>query len=490
MKFCLTALTRALPALLLVLLAAARPTPAGAQELAVAKSDLDAAACRSFRDGAAQPIDEGLLWQTLGLATSAPNHPWSAGEKPGDRKTTPFGYLLVLKKPVAIGSIFLRATSGKSFVLKAGAKVPAEPKAGADWLPVAVPSSQSGGFTAPLAAGQTTQAIWLVDERTEDRSQVEAIRLFKARWQNVVPAALAYASREYYRPPADFQTPFLYAAEHVTRGTETWFSSGKGKDGRVNTPPISDVTPEWFLLAWDEPHTVRSLWIHGNVRNWSLEQFVGPAAINPRAATPREWRKLKDFQEPPGPGRWIVLDKPLETRGLRLNITKVDGQAQIAWIDGFHVLEDLRERPARDLARSANGERRPPFAIPLESGPRRQPDAGGRRCDGPPGDESGCPRAGQERQAGDSLGPEGRARGLRRAGQVHLEGDHLPHAAAAVRIHRLSQCLGERAREPAVAHRGQWAGGLAGRPLHQQCRLARWAIGCSWLPTWPRAASP
>ena len=358
--------SRCWPAVALVCLGVLLPVAARAQESAVAKADLNVAACRTLHDGASQAIDEGVLWEILGLVPPNPSHRWSAGEKRSDGKPTRFDYLIVLKKPVAIGSLFVRGTAGKVFLLKPGSQVPSDPQPGPQWLPLDAPPSQSGALVTPLAAGQTTQAVWLVDERTEGTSQIEAVRLFKARWQNVVPAALGYASHEYYRPPADFQTPFLYAAEHVVRGTETWYSSGKGKDGRISTPPISDVYPEWFLLVWDEPHTVRSVWVHGNARQWSLEQYVGPDSINPRVGTPREWRKVKDFSEQSGGGRWIVLDKPLTTRGLRLNITKVDGQAQIAWIDGFHVLEDLGAQPVRNLARSAGGGKRPPFEIPLD----------------------------------------------------------------------------------------------------------------------------
>jgi hypothetical protein len=342
------------------------PSLALSQELAIGKSDLNAAACRAFADGAGKPVDEGLLWEMLGLVPTNPGHRWSAGEKPNDSRKGKFEYLVVLKKPVAVGSLFLRGTAGKVFLLKAGAAVPSDPHESKDWLPLEAPASQAGALVAAVEPKQTTQAIWLVDERTEGSSQIEALRLFKARWQNVVPAALAYASHEYYRPPADFQTPFLYTAANVTRASETWYSAGKGKDGRVSTPPISDVAPEWFLLVWDEPHTVRAVWVHGNARQWSLEQYVGPDSINPRVGTGREWRRVKDFSEQSGAGRWIVLDKPLTTRGLRLNITKVDGPPQIAWIDGLHVLEDLKDQPVRDLVRPDSAGDRPPFEIPIE----------------------------------------------------------------------------------------------------------------------------
>jgi hypothetical protein len=369
----------ALALALLLALGGFAPRSAGGQELAIAKADLDAAACRSYQDGVAKSIDEGELWSVVGLVPPNLGRPWRAGEKPNDGKTGRFGYLFVFKQPVAVGSLFMRATAGKVFALRPGVPLPKTPKGAGpnaaaaketgpskDWLELDVPASQSGALVVPCPAGFTTQALWLVDERSEGASQVESLRLFKARWQNMVPAALAYASHEYYRPPADFVTPFLYEAALVTRGTETWYSAGKGKDGRVSTPPISDLHPEWFMLVWEQPHTIKALWVHGNAREWSLEQYTGPESVNPRVGTQREWRSVKDLSEQNGFGRWIVFDKPLTTRGLRLNITKVDGQPQIAWIDGLHVLEDLGSRAPRELAGTGPKAERPPFEIPLD----------------------------------------------------------------------------------------------------------------------------
>ncbi len=165
----------------------------------------------------AKPVDEGLLWEILGLVPGNPGHRWSAGDKHNDSQPGRFEYLLVLKKPVVVGSLFVRGTAGKIYLLKAGAAVPADPHQSQAWLPLDAPGSQSVALVTTLPARQTTQALWLVDELTQGTSQIEALRLFKARWQNVVPAVLAYASHEYYRPPADFQTPFLYTAANVAR---------------------------------------------------------------------------------------------------------------------------------------------------------------------------------------------------------------------------------------------------------------------------------
>ena len=255
------------------------------------------------------------------------------------------------------------------------------------------------------------------------------------------------------------------------RGTETWYSSGKGKDGRISTPPISDVYPEWFLLVWDEPHTVRSVWVHGNARQWSLEQYVGPDSINPRVGTPREWRKVKDFSEQSGGGRWIVLDKPLTTRGLRLNITKVDGQAA----DRL----DRRVPRARgpgcpagaNWRRSAGGGKRPPFEIPLDLASEDNLTMVVNDASGKPRAQPGRPRAGGQRQATVPWDLKDEAAGYVTPGKYTWQAITCPTLQPRYEFTVYPNVSENCAGKSALAHRRQWSRRLAGRPLQQQRRL-------------------
>src|SRR5262249_12541236 len=153
---------------------------------------------------------------------------------------------------------------------------------------------------------------------------IEAVRMYKSRWQNVTPAALAYAGHE-YTPP---RSPNTQSASLVTSGQGYWASSGKDEKGFVSTPAINDINPEWFMLVWSEPQPISGLWLLSDVTSWSLEYYSGPDAVNPRAGTVEEWRRVRKFAERVEPARreglarWITWDEPITTRGLRLNILK------------------------------------------------------------------------------------------------------------------------------------------------------------------------
>ncbi|MGE3406003.1 MAG: hypothetical protein AB7I37_04255 [Pirellulales bacterium] len=359
---------RLLAAAVLLLAAAslllAGPSLARGQDLAISSADIDLAACQALVDGTPQPVAIDDLLDVLGLSNKPEQaKSWSAGSVPYEHEPAVFEYLIVFKRPLAVGSILLRADSRQLFVAAPGVKPPFDMANAQAWTALDVPARQSGGVLFTLPVGFKTQAVKLVDRRS-GRSGLECLWLFKARYQNVAPIGLAYARHE-YTPPNSTNTQ---AASLLTAGTGAWASSGKDNNGQVSTPPITDINPEWFMLAWDEPQPISGLWLASNIVTWSLDTFVGPDDVNPRAGTDDEWKRVRKFEERTEAGgrRWIKFDAPLATRGLRLNILKTDPKSsQVATIDGLHALVDLKTQPPADLlAHGASGE--PPFQFSYE----------------------------------------------------------------------------------------------------------------------------
>lgn len=341
------------------------PWPSQGMEPALSKADLDLAACSAFVDGKPVAMQPDELLDILGLSAKPEQaKAWSAGAVPYEGAPATFRYLIVFKKPVAAGSIHLRADSYDLSYLAAGGKNPIDPADDAQWKPLDASPRQSGGVLYTLPVGFKTQALRLTDRRV-GRSSVHSLRLLKERYQNLTPAALAYARHE-YSPP---NNPNTQTASLVATGAGAWASSGKNNNGQIETPPINDINPEWFVLAWDEKQPLTGLWISSNIVQWTLDTFIGPDDVNPRVGADDEWkriRKLNERKESNG-RRWIAFDTPVSTRGLRLNILKTEAKSpQVATIDGLHALCDLGKEQPVDLLAARPGTE-PPFQFTYDA---------------------------------------------------------------------------------------------------------------------------
>lgn len=340
---------------------------ASAMEPALTAKDVDWAACRAYMNDKATPANQDDLQHVLGLNVTEKDklRSWSAGLVPDDGEFATFHYVVAFQREIPIGSIFLRGTTQQISVRKPDASGEMDPNRDEQWMPLEAASRQSGGTFVTLDPGVKTKAIRITDRR-KGRSVIEQLRPFKERYQNLMPAAVAYAKHE-YTPP---NSPNTQAASLVAAGTGAWASSGKNDKGQISTPPINDINPEWFLVAWDRSQDVSGLWLSSNIVDWTLETFVGPESVNPRVGTDQEWKRLRKFKElkEPGGRRWILLEQPLATRGLRLNIVKTDSKsAQVATIDGLHVLHDLGENSPIDLL-AQGPDSKPPFEFAYELG--------------------------------------------------------------------------------------------------------------------------
>ena len=294
-----------------------------------------------------EPVDEEEVSKMLGFTAV------KAGkkQKPVRPKDEPAQLLLVFNRPVEIGTI--AGANGEPLVLKPGAKLP--PVAGNvdDWLTVAVQSNQSPPRFAPLPPGTKTQAVLV--GITLPRTGQGYLRLFTGRVTNRTPLAVANAEAEFTSEPY-LSAPYTYDAGHITRGYGFWVNSGKLASGINPRAPITDVAPTWFSLSWPDKQRVTGVMLQDTFDKFDLQVFDGPDGINAAAATEDEWKTLRKVtQTVEGERRWLKFE-PVETRALRLRITKTNKDAAVAKLAGFHVFSDLGDRAAPIVPRAARDE--------------------------------------------------------------------------------------------------------------------------------------
>ncbi|MCE9604535.1 MAG: hypothetical protein K8U03_06470 [Planctomycetia bacterium] len=310
---------------------------------ALRTDDLDAAACSSFVAGQAAPVDLPTLVSVLGLHESAVDKSWQGRQANRDPSLPAVHYRVAFVRPITIGSLLTFGDPRDVALLKADAPYPGDPEKPEHWQSLSYAERQTGGRTTTLDQPLATRAVLVTDRTAQGRSRLEALRIWTERRFNAVPSALAYAATEYYRPPANFSSPFTYHASLVTTGGGPWQSSGKGTEGRITTPPISDIAPSWFMLTWDSAQKFDGLWIDGSLLQYELDTFDGPTGVNPRTGTDAEWRKLTTVKRFDKHGTWLQFE-PVATRGFRLRITK-SSEPQVAEIRGMHALVALGDAP-------------------------------------------------------------------------------------------------------------------------------------------------
>jgi len=366
---------RILPMVLLISLTLGTAAHGAAFHTPLTRDDLDVTQCASFVNGQATPAPADLIPALMGLSPNAPRDDWSAGrvgEKGTQKAGVPdtFTYRITFKKPVTITSLFAAGDFQKALLLKNDADHPGDVTKEDQWVALDVLPRQSSGRTLTPPQPLKTRAILFVDQRGGGHSKMRIIRVLGERWHNVMPWSLAYADREYYKPPATFSHDFTYAASLVSSGEGHWLSSGKDKEGRIPTPPINDITPSWFMMAWPEKQTFHGFWLDSNLVQFEIDHYVGPETMHPRAGTDDEWKRVRDVKITSHQGQWVEF-APLTTRGLRLRILKTQDPL-VASINGLHAFIKLDSQAAPQGNYPVMVEDEPPVKIPFQLEDDRQ----------------------------------------------------------------------------------------------------------------------
>ncbi len=336
-------------------LAFAAPLPDAIQE-----ADLDTAACQILRGSEVEPLDAEALRALLGFGEAPAENDGRRKPARTPKQDESAQYLLVFKKPVAIGTVL--GAHDELRIHKPGAPLPPNPANPSDWLTVEVPSSQSEPRFVPLPPALLTRA--LLANVPLRRDAPPYLRLLRPRLTNHTPDATANADSEYTTEPM-LSPPYTFDAGHITRGRREWINSGKNGKGLNLRAPVTDVGPAWFALSWPEKRHIDGVLLQDTFEKFDLQTFEGPAGINAAAATEQEWKTVRKFQQTIINGqRWLTFS-PVDTRALRLRITKSKGDdPAVVKLSGFHVFSDLGDRPAPAVAHRV--QEVPPVSIPYQ----------------------------------------------------------------------------------------------------------------------------
>ena len=329
---------------------------------------LDLPNCRVLQSGNASTLDEARMLYALGLTSTvdAPWRLWSAGTVVGESAAgEPFHYIVSFRQPVMLGAIL--TTLPQLRLLKADAPYPGDPANPEHWIVCPVPAT-AGPRVVTLEKPVSTRAVLFGEVRKSGRSTLGPVRFFAERCFNVAPLAGARAKTEYQAPDN-----FGGAAWHAiapARGRGSWASAGVNADGNIPVPAISDINPQWYILAWDEPHILSGLYLQDNFGDFKLDVFNGAPGSTPLAGVETEWQKLKVAQVQVSnlQGRWIQFPETQKTMGIRIRINKAltaKGEASpVAKIEALLAFEDLGTAPAPVVVTEPPP---PPFKIAYQS---------------------------------------------------------------------------------------------------------------------------
>jgi hypothetical protein len=249
--------------------------------------------------------------------------------------------LLAFAEPVAAASLLSDWNVAWSPAGQAAATGPGD-KA---WQAVMPPANQFQPKLLPLPAGSAIASLRLgMPQGTRGPPARPTARLLAARLYNATPTAWINADSEYTRYPA-MGPPVSFPARNLLTGSREWRNTGPDKDDRIPRPPVSDVHPSWVVVSWDESVRCRGLIAQGNVREFLLYAYTGPAGVNPSLAPDTQWRRLtvtpsSTVSQRKNTEEIKVAFSEIETRALRMLITRTT-EGPVARLDGLTVVATL-----------------------------------------------------------------------------------------------------------------------------------------------------
>ena len=287
---------------------------------------IDTRAQAEWVDGAERPLgNPTTLRQVVWTQTQAPASgaflAFGKSSKPGPR------YLrLGFTQSVPVGTVLVRG-GGQLSVLRPGSHYPGSLADDAQWIPAKritdhrllnteVDKASYGLWVLP--AGTKTRALRFSHVAAPTDSDaagvLSGVYLLDGRFQNLAPEARMTAS-------ANSGAASLLNDEKFNEG-RTW------DNGPDFSHAVTAATPEWILLVWPHPVSLRglaALWAGFNAAD--VQVFTGPESISPQAAPEADWRSvgqpyLLRNQYPRFLGvDWMDFGKTVQTHAIRLRIT-------------------------------------------------------------------------------------------------------------------------------------------------------------------------
>jgi hypothetical protein len=273
-----------------------------------------------------------------------------------------------LQKPVAAGTVITRGRLTGVGVLKASAEYPGDLGDDSQWIPAERQLADEVSVWI-LPPGVSTRALRFTydspDATRDTAGELRGVYVMAARHANQASAALAFASRN---PKA--------AVKAIDGKAESAWSN----EARATDPPLSPQHPEWLMLSWPKPVTLRGLCgirtVFGPV---DVQAYVGPAGLHPKEADDSHWETLTsgtcDHRMPESLNlNWLDFGREVTTRAVRLRMLGpaveghyLKGQTQDGrrcWLGELMALSPLGEGPVPALdAADAAAAIQPPIPV-------------------------------------------------------------------------------------------------------------------------------
>ena len=321
----------------------------------VTPDDVDLPACKILQSGAVVGVGEAATRAIL----CEPQAAWKPNAAAGS--DAPVQYVIAFRRAVAAGTIM---------ALDVDEIAIAKPDAANAWTSVPIASPRGGRLRLALLPPDTTlRAVRLTQSWKNTRfkkRQLNMVRLPAERLVNAAVDGVANADAEFW--PADVPEKARRACCAVSgEGRGAWQNTappkGKGVDRtKANRPPISAEHPSWFILSWMEPQSLAGLWIETSASAFNLYAYDGPAGVNPAAALKNEWRRLDGWQRS-GPAAGLVrFDKPVTTRGIRIEFTAsvVENNPAVVRVEGLQAFVPAGTQTATV---ATGGDEKPPVVL-------------------------------------------------------------------------------------------------------------------------------
>ncbi|MFC5862566.1 hypothetical protein ACFPT7_09715 [Acidicapsa dinghuensis] len=332
LAFSLVLFAVALPAL-----SAPDPQPqSGPFATPVTDASLDMPHFAEWVDGHERPLQNPnalrqLVW-TRATMPSSSGMAYGASAEPGPR------YLrLAFTQPVAIGSVLVRS-GGQLSVLRPGAPYPGNLADDSQWLPA---QRISQGQLADGEVSTDGYTVWVLPSVTQTRAirfshvasasdttytgSMDGIYVLSTRFANLATLGNVQVSAN------------NAASGKLINDKFDWHPWDNGPDFRHT---VSALQPEWIILHWQHPVTLRglaTLWAGFNAAD--VEVFTGPAGVALEGAPESDWRVVGHYtlsnQYPLQLGvDWFDFGSDITTRAVRLRMTEVTNESHHPHLKG------------------------------------------------------------------------------------------------------------------------------------------------------------
>ncbi len=300
---------------------------------------------------------------------------FGAGREPGVRHLR-----IGFTQPVPVGSVLVGG-GGALSVLKAEAAYPGDLADDSSWVPAQrlVNDAESNAEVASgdyglwvLPPGTSTRALRFSHTPaagdSETAGHLAGVWLLPDRWGNVAPQALVQSRAR------DDVTMKIVDESH-NRTWQTWENAEEGAP-----LPMSAEHPEIVTLTWQKPVTLSSLCLlWAGFAACEIDAFTGADDANVREAPAASWTRVglghnleTWYPSQLGPN-WLVLDREVSTRALRVRITTAakgvghyetkvkDGRR--VWLGELMALVPMRDTALKSLVLPKSGEEPPPIPV-------------------------------------------------------------------------------------------------------------------------------